>query len=69
MTTGDAWCGRPDCGARLIMQVHDELVLEVEQARISEVSAAVRDCMMAAASLKVPLKVDVGTGINWDEAH
>jgi DNA polymerase-1 len=56
-------------GARLIMQVHDELVLEVEQARIAEITAAVRECMMGAASLKVPLKVDSGTGANWDEAH
>jgi DNA polymerase-1 len=51
------------------MQVHDELVLEVEQARVEEVGAAVRAHMMAAASLRVPLKVDVGTGLNWDEAH
>jgi DNA polymerase-1 len=69
MITVDAWCGRPDCGARLIMQVHDELVLEVRQERLAEVTAAVRDCMTAAASLKVPLKVDVGSGANWDEAH
>ena len=69
MITVDAWCGRPDCGARLIMQVHDELVLEVEKSRIDEVSAAVRERMMGAAALRVPLKVDVGTGANWDEAH
>ena len=56
-------------GARLIMQVHDELVLEVETARIAEVTDAVRQRMMAAADLRVPLKVDVGTGPNWDEAH
>ena len=51
------------------MNVHDELVLEVEQARVEEVSAAVREHMMSAAALRVPLKVDVGTGANWDEAH
>ena len=51
------------------MQVHDELVLEVETARIAEVTDAVRQHMMAAAALRVPLKVDVGTGSNWDEAH
>src|SRR5262245_37206306 len=56
-------------GARLIMQVHDELVLEVQQARVGEVTEAVRTHMMGAASLRVPLKVDVGTGANWDEAH
>ena len=51
------------------MQVHDELVLEVESARLEEVTAAVRGHMMAAASLRVPLKVDAGHGVNWDEAH
>ena len=51
------------------MQVHDELVLEVRAERVAAVSAAVREHMMGAASLRVPLKVDVGTGANWDEAH
>jgi DNA polymerase-1 len=69
MITVDTWCAVRERGARLIMQVHDELVLEVETARIAEVTEAVRQCMMAAASLRVPLKVDVGTGANWDEAH
>jgi DNA polymerase-1 len=55
--------------ARLIMQVHDELVLEVPEARLAEVTAAVRDRMIAAAQLRVPLKVDVGSGANWDQAH
>jgi len=56
-------------GARIIMQVHDELVLEVETAKVADVTDAVRRHMMAAAELRVPLKVDVGTGANWDEAH
>jgi DNA polymerase-1 len=56
-------------GARLIMQVHDELVLEVEEARVEQVGAAVREHMMNAASLRVPLRVDVGVGPNWDKAH
>ena len=60
MITVDAWCGLRRSGARLIMQVHDELVLEVETARIAEVTDAVRQHMMAAADLRVPLKVDVG---------
>ena len=51
------------------MQVHDELVLEVRRDRVAEVTDIVRDRMMAAAALRVPLKVDVGTGPNWDEAH
>jgi DNA polymerase-1 len=69
MIAVDAWCTGAERGARLIMQVHDELVLEVETARIAEVTDAVRGHMMAAASLRVPLKVDAGTGSNWDEAH
>ena len=56
-------------GAQLIMQVHDELVLEVRADRVAEVTAMVREKMMGAADLRVPLKVDVGTGSNWDEAH
>src|SRR5689334_15369309 len=56
-------------GARLIMQVHDELVLEVRADRVADVAEAVRTHMMSAADLRVPLKVDVGTGANWDEAH
>ncbi len=55
--------------ARLIMQVHDELVLEVRTSAVAEVSHEVRACMAAAASLKVPLKVDIGSGANWDQAH
>ncbi len=69
MITVDAWCEERARGARLIMQVHDELVLEVESARVDEVTAAVREHMMAAASLRVPLKVDAGHGANWDVAH
>ena len=68
MIAVDAWCTAAR-GARLIMQVHDELVLEVEAARVAEVTAAVREHMMSAATLRVPLRVDTGTGANWDEAH
>jgi DNA polymerase-1 len=69
MIAVDQWCGDGARGARLIMQVHDELVLEVRADRVAEVSDMVREKMMGAASLRVPLKVDVGTGPNWDEAH
>jgi DNA polymerase-1 len=69
MISVDAWCGAGARGARIIMQVHDELVLECQTAKIAEVTDAVRQHMMAAADLRVPLKVDVGTGSNWDEAH
>jgi DNA polymerase-1 len=68
----DAWCERESAGkARLIMQVHDELVLEVPEEAVAEVTDAVRRCMIDAGrgALRVPLKVDVGIGQNWDEAH
>ena len=69
MIAVDAWCTREDIPARLIMQVHDELVLEVREDAVAAVSAGVREHMVGAADLKVPLRVDLGTGKNWDEAH
>jgi DNA polymerase I len=65
----DAWCEQEKPPARLIMQVHDELVLEVRADAVAEVTEAVRSRMVAALALKVPLKVDTGVGANWDEAH
>jgi DNA polymerase-1 len=68
----DAWCERESSGqAYLIMQVHDELVLEVREDVVEIVTQAVRRCMIDAGkgALRVPLKVDVGVGRNWDEAH
>ena len=64
-----AWCSRADSPAHLIMQVHDELVLEVRAEAIEEVTQVVRERMVDAATLSVPLRVDAGTGANWDEAH
>jgi DNA polymerase-1 len=58
---------RPD--ARLIMQVHDELVIEVPERDAAEVGAAVSRIMESAADLRAPLRVDQGLGANWDEAH
>ena len=55
--------------ARLMMQVHDELVLEVAEDRVDAVLQELRTHMVAAAELRVPLKVEVGVGKNWDEAH
>ena len=72
MIAVDAWCDQQAPGeARLIMQVHDELVLEVAEESIERVSNAVRRCMVDAAgdALQVALKVDIGVGPNWDEAH
>jgi len=53
----------------LIMQVHDELVLEVPEDELSAVKDRVRDLMQSVHQLDVPLVVDVGVGRNWDEAH
>ena len=69
MVAVDAWCTREDVPARLIMQVHDELVLEVREDAVAAVSTGVREHMVSAADLKVPLRVDLGTGLNWDKAH
>ncbi|HEY6454433.1 MAG TPA: DNA polymerase I [Steroidobacteraceae bacterium] len=69
MISVDDWCQTEKPPARLIMQVHDELVLEVRTDAIAEVTAAVRTRMVEALQLKVPLKVDTGVGANWDEAH
>ena len=69
MISVDSWLAESQLDARIIMQVHDELVLEVAEAHIDVVSKAVRQHMSAAATLKVPLLVEVGVGNNWDEAH
>ncbi len=65
----DAWCQQPEVPARLLMQVHDELVLEVRADFLDAATARVRELMVGATQLRVPLKVDVGHGANWDEAH
>jgi DNA polymerase I len=69
MIAVDSWCERERVPARLIMQVHDELVLEVREDVVEHVSASVRERMAGAADLKVPLRVDIGVGSNWDDAH
>jgi DNA polymerase I len=65
----DAWCTRTASPARLIMQVHDELVFEVPTQLAAQFGLVLREHMVEAATLSVPLRVDVGTGANWDEAH
>jgi DNA polymerase-1 len=64
-----AWLESDRVPARMIMQVHDELVLEVDNKTAAEVEIRVVDLMSAAGDLSVPLKVDAGIGSNWDEAH
>jgi DNA polymerase-1 len=69
MIAVDAWLNTPGAPARLVMQVHDELVFEVREHAVDEVRARVVELMCGAAQLAVPLKVEVGVGPNWDEAH
>ena len=65
----DAWMNATGSQARLIMQVHDELVFEVPREQAAAFGEVLRQHMAGAATLSVPLRVDVGTGTNWDEAH
>jgi DNA polymerase-1 len=69
MIAVDRWLREADSGARLIMQVHDELVFEVPADDAESLAEALAGEMAAAAELDVPLKVDTGLGDNWDEAH
>jgi DNA polymerase-1 len=69
MISVDDWLQTGKPAARLVMQVHDELVLEVKEAELNDVRDAVIKHMSAAAELNVPLVVDVGFGADWDTAH
>ncbi len=69
MIAVQGWLERENLASRLIMQVHDELVLEVPQAELDRVRAEVPRLMSGVAQLKVPLVVDVGSGENWEKAH
>lgn len=69
MVKVDNWLTDSGLDAKVILQVHDELVLEVREDLVAEVSARIREHMSEAAKLDVPLVVDVGVGDNWDEAH
>ena len=63
------WLDEADIQVRMIMQVHDELVFEVAEALVSDAQAHIRGCMEGAVQLDAPLLVDIGVGVNWDEAH
>ena len=69
MIAVDAWIIDEQAPATLIMQVHDELVLEVDADAVDSISDRVCSLMAEAAELSVPLVVDAGRGANWDEAH
>ena len=55
--------------ARMLLQVHDELIFEVPDNELDATKDVVKEVMEGAATLSVPLEVDIGTGTNWDEAH
>ena len=69
MIAVDGWLRDLGLGAALIMQVHDELVLEVPEDEVERVRLEVPRLMTGVAQLEVPLVVDVGVGMNWDQAH
>ena len=69
MLAVDGWIRETAAPATLVMQVHDELVLEVQESAVGTVRDQVRALMAGAAALRVPLEVGIGTGRNWDEAH
>jgi len=69
MLAVDAWLDVSQTPARMIMQVHDELVFEVDTSAAEEVGLKVSELMSGVGLLDVPLVVDVGVGANWDEAH
>jgi DNA polymerase-1 len=63
------WIEENALQSRLIMQVHDELVLEVPNSELTYVQQHLTQIMQNVADLSVPLLVDMGIGHNWDEAH
>jgi DNA polymerase-1 len=68
MLAVDAWLAQ-EPEVHMVMQVHDELVFEVPEKRVDEVSKKIIELMSGAAELRVPLLVEAGSGANWDEAH
>lgn len=70
MIAVDAWLQQePEPKVRVIMQVHDELVFEVHESVLESTEQKVRELMEQSMQLAVPLKVDIGVGDNWDQAH
>jgi DNA polymerase-1 len=69
MIAVDSWLQGGECDARMIMQVHDELVFEVKTESVDQFRERIIELMSSAMSLNVPLLVEVGVGANWDEAH
>ena len=65
----DHWLATGVLDARMVLQVHDELVFEVAEKDVELLAEGVRFRMVSAAAMDVPLVVDIGVGDNWDEAH
>jgi DNA polymerase-1 len=63
------WLNASGLEAKIILQVHDELILEVKDSEIKKASDGLITCMQEAANFSVPLNVEVGVGFNWDQAH
>ena len=63
------WIGRQRLATRMVMQVHDELVLEVPESELDLVKQHLPQLMSDVARLDVPLLVEVGVGSNWEAAH
>ncbi len=69
MVAVQEWIERENLQSRLIMQVHDELVLEVAESELDVVRVKVPELMSKVARLEVPLEAELGVGANWDQAH
>jgi len=69
MISADQWLFQEKPDAKMIMQVHDELVFEVAEDKVDQFADIIRTIMTSVADLNVPLIVDIGIGSNWDEAH
>ena len=69
MVSVDAWLASSGLNARMTMQVHDELIFEVDASQVDKLVVGIKSAMEGAAELLVPLIVDVGVGDNWDQAH
>ena len=69
MIAVQGWLDSGNLQSRMIMQVHDELVLEVPESELNEVRTRLPQLMAGVAQLKVPLKAEVGSGPNWEAAH
>ncbi len=69
MIAVQGWLDQQQLAARLILQVHDELVLDVPHGEVELVRQQLPSLMCCVAALKVPLRVGVGTGANWEAAH